>query len=153
MNVIETYIKQACDRNSLAHLSENIHYRFCENTVGNFSCAYPSKMLMEISATLWAQATPEEQRNVIIHECCHILTYKLYGTLNDEHGKEWQRLVILANEIPYQTFWELKNRKNLYKFYCKCLICFYKKGFATSIMHKLRNCSECNAPIQMDAPN
>ena len=148
--MIETYIRNTCVSNKLSHLQGDVHYNFRENFAENFSCAFPEKMLIEISLTLWSTASEEEQRNIVIHECCHQLNFKVNG--KQDHGKEWEKLMMGANEMPYRTFWELKNKKKLYKVGCECLTYFYTKEFAGYIGKSIELCNDCNAPVRIYQP-
>ena len=84
--------------------------------VGNFKIMFAIK--------LWAYLNQKEQRDTVVHECCHIVdAYR--GTIgDDEHGDSWTALMHQMDTsakpdlrslcVPHSTYYEIVP---------KCTIC------------------------------
>lgn len=51
--------------------------------------------LIRLSRPLWPQASPEEQRETVVHEACHVIADYLYRG-KQGHGPGWRRMMALC---------------------------------------------------------
>lgn len=103
---------------------------------------------VSFSVKLWERATPEQQRNTVIHEVCHIVCFVKCPHAKG-HGIEWKKLMVEAGEIPLRT--HSVNRTGLKRTnekafcYCRCGKRVISSNRATRIKNKTSqyHCSVC----------
>lgn len=94
MTTVRDIIREACERNNVPELADEIKYRWNNRITRTFGWAYPSRLTFELSRKTWAEATFAQRREVVTHEVCHIIAWRKYGyrNLNDAtkgHGPLW----------------------------------------------------------------
>lgn len=92
---IREWIDFALDRNNVGYLSSMIRVRWNKRFTRKFAdAAYgtcPPRGRIRISPMIWERATPEQRRETIIHETCHVVAYHLHGLAIKPHGVEWRQ--------------------------------------------------------------
>ena len=87
--------------------------------------------IVRFSLPLWPRATPEERRNTVIHEVCHIVAnykYQLWRNpgRRNPHGKEWAYCMRQCGQNPARchkvdrTGLKRNHTRTKYKVHCDC---------------------------------
>lgn len=61
-------------------------------------------------------------KEVVPHEVCHLLTFKLFGKVRP-HGKEWQNLMRMLFDLEGQTYHQMdvtKVKGKIFHYECRC---------------------------------
>lgn len=61
-------------------------------------------------------------KEVVPHEVCHLLTFKLFGKVRP-HGKEWQNLMQMLFDLEGQTYHQMdvtKVKGKIFHYECGC---------------------------------
>jgi predicted SprT family Zn-dependent metalloprotease len=82
----------------LAELVYTFHWRWNARFRSSLGRADYSLLCVELSSALWPLVSVPIRRSTVIHEVCHIGSFKLYGC--GGHGIEWQQLMIDCGEDP-----------------------------------------------------
>lgn len=120
---IRAIIEKTCKRCGFPKLGSKIPFTFNKRYTDSLGAAGGGAI--EFSTLLWARATPEQRKQVIIHEVCHVLAEEKYGDTIKPHGEEWQSMMRIAGTQPL-IYHEVDN-DDLYKpqkrFNIRCLSC------------------------------
>ncbi|WP_013627514.1 SprT family zinc-dependent metalloprotease [Rubinisphaera brasiliensis] len=104
---IREWIDFALERNDVGYLSNMIRVRWNKRFIRKFADAgygiCPPRGRIRISPMIWERATPEQRRETIIHEACHIVAYHLHGLAIKPHGVEWRRAMESCGVEPVVT--------------------------------------------------
>jgi predicted SprT family Zn-dependent metalloprotease len=86
---VNSAIIHACHSNGMdSTFIHGIRWGFNSLFTRKFGVAKLQTNIVEFSQKLWERATKEEQRQVVIHEICHLIAYKKYKDRG--HGKWWK---------------------------------------------------------------
>ena len=93
---IRELVNQTCAK---LGIPSNITIRFNRRFTRRLGDANGKLMRIRFSTPLWARATVEERRQVVIHEVCHIATFLKLGTMGG-HGYVWKLHMRLCGVTP-----------------------------------------------------
>lgn len=104
---IHDWIGFACDQNGVSYLACHIRVRWNRRFTRRFADASyrtcPLRGRIRISPMIWARATPEQRRETVIHEACHVVSYHQHGPTIKPHGMEWRQAMLACNVEPVAT--------------------------------------------------
>src|SRR5437868_1149491 len=94
---VHAILDECCVRFGLPALKDKVRFRWSNRMTRAAGFAFNTGVI-KLSIPLFARATPEKQRNIIVHEICHIaervMGYKM------GHGKLWKSLMLSMGETP-----------------------------------------------------
>lgn len=100
--IVRGHIAHACNTNGVSYLINKIKVVYSNRmkSTGGFA-TYLNKTI-KLSAVVAQYATPEEFRNIVIHETCHVIARlkAVNGWSIKPHGREWKRAMWTAGEEP-----------------------------------------------------
>lgn len=107
MQQIREWIDFALNRNDVEYLSSMIQVQWNKKFTLKFADAgygvCPPRGRIRISPMIWERATPEQRRETIIHEACHIVAFHLNGLDIKPHGVEWRQAMANCGVEPEVT--------------------------------------------------
>lgn len=123
---ISDLIKETCEKANAANLFEKITWSYNKRLTGVLGRAW-SRNHIEFSTKIFDLIEPEERRDTIIHETCHLIAWFLYGYEISAHGKEWKRLMVKTDGRPLRCaakpipgLDKLRRKIRRYAFECAC---------------------------------
>ena len=165
MPKIREWIKFACISNKRPELIEKI--QVCWNNrytwkagVAHFRDGL-ERSWISLSPKLWEIANntdPDENRQTIIHEACHIIARTIYGRMIKSHGYEWKHTMMNCNVEPRRchkidtSSIVRKNGRQARTEY-NCIHCGHTYHLSANIVGRIRNktrqyiCRYCRNPI------
>lgn len=96
----------------------NVSVEFNNSFTRTLGRAYVGGRVL-FSAPLWVNATPEERREVVIHELMHVVTWRLYPGAN-AHGKEWKMLMSMVGAVGNRC--HKVKLTGINEFACSCMV-------------------------------
>ena len=109
---------------------------------------------VRFSPVLWDRATPEERRETVIHEACHIVAEKNHPGAS--HGPVWKRYMRQAgakgDRCHNVNRDGLRRKQKRVKAYCSCRSWELTQNRATRMQkNRMRSyfCKECMGTIQL----
>lgn len=114
---------------------------------------------VRFSPVLWKRASPEERRETVIHEACHIVAEKNHPGAN--HGPVWKRYMEMAgakgDRCHNVNRDGLRRRQKRIKAYCACREWSLSQNRITRMKNrpwKSYFCKDCTQTIKLGAkPN
>ena len=104
---IHEWVEFALERNDVGYLSNMIRVRWNKRFIRKFADASygncPPRGRIRISPMIWERADPEQRRETVIHETCHIVAYHLHGLAIKPHGIEWKSAMANCGVEPVVT--------------------------------------------------
>jgi predicted SprT family Zn-dependent metalloprotease len=97
---------------TFTHLGQNpypVQIKWSKRMTRCAGIARPRIFTITLSTHLWARATAEQRRMVVIHEACHIIVERWaiqHGYRSSHHGRRWQ-LAMLACGLPPEPYHEI----------------------------------------------
>jgi predicted SprT family Zn-dependent metalloprotease len=88
-----------------------------------------------LSTVLFTVATEQQNRSTVIHEMCHLIAYKLYGSAGRGHGQAWKVCMVNAGETP-EIYHSVKYEKPKVKKVIPSLVSSNTDGTVTITMSK-----------------
>ena len=155
-NINET-IEFALLRNGVEYLYPNIEWKF-NNRFIRILGQCSSNGSIEFSTKLWERATPNERRQVVIHETCHYIARMKYGHIDGwhkAHGAAWQQCMINCGVEPKRCH-SVDNsglRRKTIRYLASCS-CGLEHLFTAGQVEKIARgsyytCRQCHDKIKM----
>lgn len=153
-NVIDLGIKFTCEKVERPNLVEEIKWEWNHRLRTTAGYAYKSGRL-QFSSALFVHMEPEQIRETIIHETCHYLDWRMFGTWG--HGRNWKYLMRLCGEkgnrchkVDVKSLGLANKRQIRIEAKCGCRTHYITQNRAT----RMRNgtsylCRHCNKRIKL----
>jgi len=97
---IREEIRFACHANGIPELAKKIRFSFNNRFTRRMGDANYYSNRIRLSKPLWKRATPEQRRETIIHEACHLIARHKHGPQIKAHGREWKAAMRRAGFKP-----------------------------------------------------
>lgn len=111
-----------------------------------------------VNVKVWQMLNDEQQRDVVIHEACHLIAAQKFGSIAWGHGRYWKHCMIKAGLSPERcidiTTLPMEMACKVYKMvYCPAHGVVYLgprqwKSFLNGVGYR---CNKCGKKLQKDA--
>ncbi len=113
-------------RCGLEEFASRIKVEWNNRFTSTLGTATPRDNKILLAAKMWPFLSLELQREVLIHEACHLFAYEKYGQLrklvNKNHGSEWREMMELCgyDNPPVARLTPNPTIATRYMMYCRC---------------------------------
>jgi SprT protein len=150
---IISWIEFTCTKNGVPELAKDILFHFRSRLTRCLGRALPRNKVIELSTPLWARATHEERRQVVIHEVCHIIADNKHGFGIKAHGPEWKRCMALAG-APADRLHQidrtgLRRQYVKYEAGCACRVLWIGHVRASHVRKGQISCTRCGSAMTL----
>ena len=126
---IINWVRQACADCECGSLLSKIDVKFSNSmtTTAGTAKRRNGRYILTLSSRLWDRMDEDEQRDLVIHEACHLIDFWLHDGNTKPHGWEWQALMRrcginnpedhIRHNIPCD---DLRRRGTRHGYTCSC---------------------------------
>lgn len=151
-------IKRTCEKAGRPDLYNEITWEWNTRLRTTAGRAYKTGKL-EFSLQLFNKIPAEEIVDTIIHETCHYLEWRMYGTFG--HGSNWKRLMRKTggnpqrcHDIDVESLGLANKKQKRYEVYCPCQTHKVTKRIYKRILNHYRyTCTDCKKTIFTEKVN
>lgn len=93
---VRALIRHACKANGCEDFADVIRWHWNGRFTRRMGDANPRTNVIRLSRPLFPRASPEEQRETVIHEACHLISIHKHGAKGTGHGRLWKLCMMLA---------------------------------------------------------
>lgn len=95
-------ISFACKTCNVPELAKQIKVEYNDRLRTTGGLAYPNQNRIELSTELFSQFTKDGQREVLIHEACHLIAFHKTG--KGGHDKTWKACMVACGLPPNRCY-------------------------------------------------
>lgn len=134
--------------------SNRIRFEWNDRFTSRAGDADYGKMLIRLSKPLFKRATIKDQEETVIHEACHLIAMKKFGTRTKPHGGKWKAYMLMCGIEPDRCHsidrTGLKRTQKIFTTDCYCgAHMVTAKVYVRVAKGEIYACDKCNAILSI----